>query len=128
MQSHMTDTRVSRHYNEWTPAKGVETEFSAAGSGCAYTVLTIGDRGGDRALSVEKLPVYSNFKHIQFQDNEIEALEIRFGEQYCLVAVAHREYASPTDTFLAGGCVGFGSAVAFDLARGEIETGTVLAW
>ena len=128
IHSRMTDTRISRHYNEQTPAKGIETGFSAEGSGCAFAVLGISDRGDERGLTVKKLPVYSNFKQIQFSDDEIEALEIRFKEQHCIVAVAHREFASPTDTFLAGGCTGFGSAVAFDRSKGEIETGTVLAW
>mgnify|MGYP000347917177 CR=1 FL=1 len=128
IRSREMDTRVSRHYNEWTPAKGIETEFSAAGSGCAFTVLGVCDSADSGALTVEKLPVYSNFKHIQFTDAEIEALEIRFRGQHSIVVIAHREYASPTDTFLAGGCVGFGSAVVFDLCREEIETGTVLAW
>lgn len=127
IRSHVMDTRISRHYNELTPAKGIESEFTAEGSGCVYTVLGISDRGGDSELFVEKLPVYSNFKHIQFRDEEIEALEIHLGEQRCIMVIAHREYASPTDTFLAGGCTGFGSAVVFDLTNGEIETGTVLA-
>lgn len=122
------DTRISRHYNEWTPAKGIETEFQAEGSGCVFMVLAVNDMADDIHLSVEKLPVRSNFKDIRFGDDQIEALRIRFGAQHFIIAVAHREYASPTDTFEAGGCTGFGSAVVFDLSKGETETGTVLAW
>ena len=124
----MMETRISRQYNAWTPAKGIETEFTAEGSGCAFTVLAISDRAETIPLTVEKLPVRSNFKDIRFSDDQIEAVDIRHGEQHFIVAVAHREYASPTDTFLAGGCVGFGSAVVFDRKQGETETGTVLAW
>jgi len=36
---------------------------------------------------------------------------------------ANREYASPTDTFNAGGCTGFGELVVFDRGAGETEIG-----
>jgi hypothetical protein len=44
------------------------------------------------------------------------------------VVVAHQEYASPTDTFCADGCTGFGTVVVFDRGKGETEIGTALAY
>ena len=127
IKSNLIDTTISRHYNEQVPAKGIKTEFLATGSGCAFTVLALSDPGVQKALRVEKLPVMSHFKGIQFKDEEIEALNIYFGEQHFTVVIAHKEYATPTDTFLTDGCMGFGSAVVFD-RKAEGEAGTVLAW
>jgi len=42
------------------------------------------------------------------------------------VVIAHQEWATPTDTFNAEGCTGFGSVVVFDRAKGEQEIGTRL--
>jgi hypothetical protein len=122
------DTKISRHYNEWTQAKGIATKFAADGSGCIYTVIALGDVGDSRAYSVNKLAVRSNFKDTIFSDKQIEALDIQLGDLHYTVVVAHTEYASPTDTFNTGGCTGFGSAVVFDRKAGETENGTVLVW
>jgi hypothetical protein len=128
LSSKAVDSEISRHYNEKTPASCIETSFDSKGSGCAFTVIALGDKADDRAFSVEKLEVRSNFKDIVFTDKQIEALDIRLGAEHYTLAIAHEEYAAPTDTFLASGCVGFGSAVVFDRSAGETETGTVLAW
>ncbi|MDR1914623.1 MAG: heparinase II/III family protein, partial [Clostridiales bacterium] len=45
------DTKISRHYNECTPAKGIQTEFTAFGSGCAFTVIALSD--GEKTLRIE---------------------------------------------------------------------------
>jgi hypothetical protein len=122
------DTKISRHYNVKTQAKGIVTSFAAEGSGCVFTVISLGDIKDARDLSVKKLAVRSTFKDVLFSDNQIEALDIRLGDLHYTVVVAHMEYASPTDTFHAGGCIGFGNAVVFDRREGETETGTVLVW
>jgi hypothetical protein len=89
-------------------------------------VLALNGIEEQKSLHVEKLPVMSHFKGIQFRDEEIEALTIRFGPEHFTVVIAHQEYASPTDTFLTDGCMGFGSAVVFD--RRADGLGVVLAW
>lgn len=122
------DTKISRHYNEWTQSSGLTTQFQHNGSGCAFTVIALSDKNADTNLRVKKLPVRSNFKDIIFDDSQIEALEIKTETAHFVLAIAHEEYASPTDTFWANGCSGFGSAVVFDKRLGETETGTVLAW
>ena len=88
----------------------------------------MGEAPDTRTLVVEKPEVRSSFKNIRFSDKQVEALNIRLGEQRFTVVVAHEEYASPTDTFSVGDCVGFGSTVVFDRAAGEKEAGTVLVW
>lgn len=93
----------------------------------AFTVIALGAKGEAEPLAVEKLPVFSNFKGVRFENKQIEALRVRRGDRAWTVAVAHQEYASPTDTFCAGGCTGFGGVVVFDGSVSETEIGTVLA-
>ncbi len=119
--------RVSRHYNHAAEGPVLETAVRGEGFAAVFTVIALDRTGEEEPLSVEKLPVTSNFKGIQFQDEEIEALRVRKGGRSWVAAVAHMEYASPTDTFNAGGCCGFGGVEVFDETAGEKETGTVLA-
>ena len=122
------DTKVSRHYNAFTQSNGIETKFDSDASGCVYTVFALGDTGDARSFTADKLEVRSNFKNIVFSDKQIEALDIRLGDLHYTIAIAHTEYASPTDTFNTEGCTGFGSAVVFNRKEAETQTGTVLAW
>lgn len=119
--------RIARHYNHAADNEVLETVIRGNGFASVFSVLTLCPLGAEEPVAVEKLPVTSNFKGIQFADREIEALRVRKGGRSFVVAVAHQEYASPTDTFLAGGCAGFGGVVVFDESAGEAEIGTVLA-
>lgn len=119
--------RVSRHYNHAMENPVLETEIQGNGFTSVFTIITLGEKGKKQSVTVEKLPVHSNFKGIQFPDREIEALRIAKDGRSFVVGVAHQEYATPTDTFLAGGCTGFGGVVVFDEIAGEKEIGTVLA-
>lgn len=118
--------RVARHYNQAEENDVLETAVQGQGFVSVWSVLALDRAGKPEPLCVEKLPVTSNFKDIRFEDREIEALRIRKGERRWVVVVSHMEYASPTDTFNAGGCCGFGGVEVFDEAAGE-EIGTVLA-
>ena len=117
--------RISRHYNAAEENTVLETACSGEGFVSVFTVISVDRAGSVQPLEVEKLPVCSNFKNITFADHQIEALRITKAGRCWTVAVAHEEYASPTDTFCAGGCTGFGGVVVF--ADGETEIGTVLA-
>ncbi len=128
LSSRVLDTRLSRHYNHCEPNKTIETALAGEGFVSAFSVFGLSSPGDNKALTVEKLTVSSNFKGIVFTDAQVEALNVSFGEARYTVAVAHREFATPTDTFLADGCIGFGSAVVFDRAAGEHEIGTVLIY
>ncbi len=119
--------RISRHYNHAAGNEVLETAIQGDGFTSVFSVLTLDPVGAEEAVTVEKLPVMSNFKGIQFQDREIEALRVCKDGRSWVVVVAHQEYATPTDTFHAGGCTGFGGVAVFDETAGEREIGTVLA-
>lgn len=119
--------RVARHYNRAEENDVLETTVQGQGFVNIWSVLALDRAGTEEPLSVEKLPVDSNFKGIRFEDREIEAIRVRKGARSWVVVVSHMEYASPTDTFNAGGCCGFGGVEVFDETAGEGEAGTVLA-
>ena len=119
--------RISRHYNHTADNMVLETTIQGTGFASAFTVITLNHRDKDEAVIVEKLPVHSNFKGIQFENKQIEAMRVCKGQRKWVIAAAHEEYASPTDTFCAGGCTGFGGVVVFDESAHETEIGTVLA-
>lgn len=121
-------SHMSRHYNQSVTNPLLTTEFTGDGFMSAFTVIGVSDPEDTAVLSVKKMPVYSNFKEIIFRDDQVEALDILFGQYHYTLVIAHEEFASPTDTFLADGCTGFGNCVAFDRTANEEEIGTVLIW
>ncbi|NLV35194.1 MAG: heparinase [Clostridiaceae bacterium] len=128
LTSRVCDFKLSRNYNKSEDAKFIETSFSARGFASAYTVISLSSPQNTEELNIQRLPVKSNFKGITFRDSQIEALNIRVGEHFYTLVIAHEEFASPTDTFLADGCVGFGNVAVFNRSAGEKEIGTVLVW
>ena len=127
MAAELKTGRVARHYNHAAENPVLETAVQGRGFTGVFTVIALDRTGEEEPLAVEKLPVTSNFKGIRFADKEIEAVRVRKGGRSWVVVVSHMEYASPTDTFNAGGCCGFGGVEVFDETAGERETGTVLA-
>ena len=128
LDSSLIRTRRSPHYNHLEQNTALKTNVAARGFVCVFTVVSLSPAGSREHLEAKKLPVYSNFHKTQFDDSAIEALELSKGDKSYVVAVAHREYASPTDTFLAGDCTGFGNVAVFDRSKGENLLGTVLLW
>jgi len=128
LTSKISDSSISRQYSQEVSAKMITTSFSGKGFTGAFTVFALSDADSGKKLDVRKLEVKSTFKKVAFRDNQVEALEIKHGDLCYTVVVAHEEFASPTDTFEAGGCLGFGSCVVFDRSAGETEIGTVLLW
>ncbi len=120
--------KLSRNYNKSENSEMVETTFTEEGFTSAFTVISLSNPESTDKINIQKIPVTSNFKGITFRDSQIEALNIRVGEKFFTLVIAHEEFASPTDTFLADGCVGFGNAVVFNRAENETEIGTVLTW
>lgn len=109
---------ISRRYNEKEPNTTLVNRFTVESFACVFTIISL----SGKATQAEKLAVTSTFKGITFSDDTIEAIRVN-GHT---IVVAHKEFASPTDTFRAGGCVGFGNLVVF--APDENEIGTVLKW
>lgn len=122
------ESGISRHYNQKEKNSMITTTFNGNGFTSAFTILALCDVDSETNLRVDKLQVKSTFRDIIFNDNQIEAIGISFGDMRYTVAVAHEEFASPTDTFNTDGCIGFGNCVVFDRAAGETEIGTVLLW
>jgi hypothetical protein len=128
LRSEVFDYKISRRYNHAEDALGIRTSFGGSGFCAAYTFIAISGAEKREKLNIEKLAVKSNFKGITFDDATIEAFNISFGKSKYTFVVSHKEFACPTDTFLADGCSGFGGVVLFDRAAGETEIGTVLVW
>lgn len=113
---------ISRHYNQKKDNIYISTAFAADDFASVFTVF---DFSHDRA-TITPLEVKSSFKGITFSSETIEALSVKsVGRDFVLV-FAHEEYATPTDTFSCGGCVGFGSLTVFDKGREQTEVGTRL--
>lgn len=127
-RSELIPTRLSRHYNQVEENQTVKTEICGRGFTSAFTVVILNTEKCANNIAVEKIPVYSNFKRIQFEDRLIEALNITKGNKKYTAVIAHQEYASPTDTFCADGCTGFGNVVVFDRSAGEKTIGKTLVW
>ena len=119
-------SKISRHYNSFEQNEALKTTWQAEGFSSHFTVICAGKAGDQERLTADFVPVTSNFKGITFSDSQIQALSIRKGERHYLVVIAHEEYASPTDTFCADTCTGFGSVTVFNRAAGENEIGTML--
>jgi hypothetical protein len=126
-KTEICSSKMSRHYNAYDENSALRTEWSANKLSCLFTVISVNK--ADCApcnMQVELVPVKSNFKNVLFSDKQIQALKITKGERSYLVVVAHEEYASPTDTFCADTCTGFGNVTVFERSAGENETGTML--
>jgi len=128
LTSEPCESNISRHYNQEEKSCMLTTSFSGNGFTGAFTVIALSDPASDGQLEVTKAEVKSTFRDIIFSDDKVEALRISFGDMCYTVVVAHEEFASPTDTFEADGCLGFGGCVVFDRSAGEKEIGTVLLW
>lgn len=126
LKQKIIDTRISRHYNALENNKTLVNSWSENGFSALFTIISVNNASQAKSLSVEKVDVKSNFKNIIFKDSQIEALKISKGEKSYLVVIAHEEYASPTDTFNAASCTGFGQVTVFDLAEGENSIGTMI--
>ena len=124
----LIQARLSRHYNLAEDNTVLKAESNGNGFASVFTVISLSPPEGIKKLRVEKLPVFSNFKGVRFEDKLIEALNITKDGQKYTVVIAHQEYASPTDTFCADGCTGFGNVVVFDRTVGEDTIGKVLVW
>ncbi len=126
LRQNLIDTRISRHYNAFEENKTLQSEWSAAGFSAMFTAISVNPAQKTQELKIELVPVKSNFKNITFADSQIQALKVTKGSRSYLVVIAHEEYASPTDTFLAEDCTGFGQVTVFDLAANENSIGTML--
>ncbi|AEC02932.1 heparinase II/III family protein [Parasphaerochaeta coccoides] len=124
-------SRMSRHYNQLEDTRTLVRTSWADGFSCMVHVVFVSPstsiRGGSPG-TIREVPVTSNFKGLTFSADTIGGWVVEKDDRSYTIVIAHEEFASPTDTFLANGCTGFGSTVVFDNSAGETETGTVLAY
>lgn len=125
-RARLVESRLSRRYNEVEANLTLRVDDRGDGPLRLFTVIGLNPAGRREALSAAAVPVTSNFKGVRFDDATIHALDITKGERAFTVVIAHREYASPTDTFNADGCTGFGEVSVFDRSAGETSVGTIL--
>jgi hypothetical protein len=121
-------SKLSRHYNLAEDNAAIKTTVPGDGFTSVITAIATNPVQRYEPLRVEKVAVSSNFKGIVFADSVIEAVNVTKGERSYTVVIAHQEYASPTDTFNADGCTGFGNVVVFDRSQDETRIGKVLLW
>ena len=119
--------KISRHYNMEEESVRLETQIRAKGFASVFSVIALDTAGDDTPFGITRETVHSNFKGIVFAPKDIEAVTITKGDAQYTVVVAHREFASPTDTFTANGCVGFGNVLVFDKSKAD-DPGTVLLY
>ncbi len=124
----LVSSQVSRHYNQCEENSAIKTHIEGQGFTSIITVIGVSDGLQPEPIQIKRVPVKSNFKSITFREDVLEAITLQKGDRTYTVVVAHEEYASPTDTFLADGCIGFGQVVVYDRGKKEERIGTVLKW
>ncbi|MHB8131309.1 MAG: heparinase, partial [Mobilitalea sp.] len=120
-------TRISRNYNQAETNETLKTNFSGIGFTSAVTVIHGGKKGSMEDFKVEKIPVNSALKKIEYPSSMAEAIKIQVRDKTYIIIVCHQEVNSPTDLVEADGCLGFGNVIVFDKTEAT-EVGTVLNW
>ena len=115
-KSKLAPGKISRHYNLEEDSTRLETQINSKGFASLFTAIALEPANTTDVFTITKDVVHSNFKGIIFDHKDIEAVTITKGNKQYTVAIAHKEFASPTDTFTANGCVGFGNVLVFDKA------------
>ena len=124
----IADTRMSLNYNSFKKNQTVKTNVSCNGFAAIFTLISVNRSNDIQPCAMKKLVVHSTFKKIVFSDDLIEAVSITKGTETYTVVCAHKDWAAPTDTFEADGCIGFGKVVVFNKKRDTGKSGTVLLW
>lgn len=110
---------ISRQYNKRAENKALCVKTSAEGFTSVISVFDL--KKGALKCALEE--VKSNFKGITFKPDQIEAVSMKDEARDLVLVIAHEEFATPTDTFRAAGCTGFGNVVLFDKKAGVTEIG-----
>jgi len=120
IETELVPSRISRHYNRQEASIALKTKISADGFASVFSVISIDKAGDEIQVSAKKEQVQSSFYDSVFSHKDIEALTITKGTKKYTAVIAHREFASPTDLFNVGDCIGFGHVVVFD--RNEVSS------
>lgn len=119
--------KIARHYNRYEKRQGICVKYQAEGFASLLTVIHAAPDGKQEPILVEKIPVNSALKGIQYPDSMAEAVKIScHGTEY-VVIFCHQEVNSPTDLEEADGCMGYGNVIVFDKKK-DVLAGTVLQY
>jgi hypothetical protein len=106
----------------------VTVDLAASRFAGLFTVLALDAAGATEPLAVTRHPVTHLADGAVLPDRRIEALAVAKGDRCWTLVVAHEEYSSPNNSFLADDCTGFGEVVVFDRAASETVIGCTLVW
>ena len=123
----LIETRLSRNYNQAEMNTTLQVERQGEGCHTMISVISTNPIGDDKPMKVEKIPVKSVLKAIEYPDHFAEAVRIQKDGKDYVVILCHQEVNSPTDLVGAADCMGFGNVIVFDRDK-EREVGTVLNW
>ena len=127
IETKLAPGKISRHYNQQEHSTSLETKISKKGFASIFSIISLDKAGEEESLTIIKEPVYSSSKDIKFSPKDIEAVTITKGKRKYTAVIAHREFASPTDTFKVNSLTGFGHIVIFDCNK-ENCVGEVLVY
>lgn len=128
IRGEVTNTRVSRHYNQLEQNQTVKTTFSGKGFVSAYSLVSVNPAERLEPVEFQRLPVTDTASGKPFQEEQIEGFAIRKGKQNYTVVIAHGDYLPGVGSFTVNGCIGLGHVVVFDRTAGESRVGKVLVW
>lgn len=123
----LTDSRLSRNYNQMEKGKQLLTELEGQGFASIITVISGGKKGEYEAPAIEYLPVARSAAGNIADPADAEAVSVKWKGRSYVVIVAHKDIADSCDLLTAGGVKGLGRVIAFDTDREKVG-GTVLCW
>lgn len=127
VSSEKTTSRVSRHYNLAKENSCIKNTITGHGFTSLITVIHGGEKETFQPITLQKLPVRSALKNLEYPPQMAEAIKIIQGEVTYIVVVCHQEVNSPTDLVLVDDCYGFGNVIVFNKNESTIG-GTVLQY
>ncbi|MDO4268179.1 MAG: heparinase II/III family protein [Eubacteriales bacterium] len=119
--------KIARHYNRYEMRQGICVSQSAGGFASYLTVIQAAADGKPEPVRVQKIPVNSALKGIQYPSSMAEAVKISCHDTEYVVIFCHQEVNSPTDLEEADGCMGYGNVIVFDKKK-DVLVGTVLQY
>lgn len=123
----LQEGKIARDYNRYEQRSRICVSRSHGGFTSLITVIQGGKAGVSIPCEIQKIPVNSALKQIQYPPEMAEALKIRYQDQEYVVIICHQEVNSPTDLEEADGCMGFGNVIVFHKNE-EDKVGTVLQY
>ena len=117
---------VSREYNSLTECAALVARAEAEGDFTMISVIAVGKKGEDNALTAELLPVTARRKKIILPKTRAAGVRIVKNEREYTVLCCHEELISEVELLETNGHCGYGKLVLF--AEGLPDTGLCMEW